>query len=57
MARDNLMRTLEALKLSLSNEFIVIELKEALLRIQETIGKRFDDQIVDRIFKDFCVGK
>jgi tRNA modification GTPase len=57
MARDNLMRTLEALKLLLSNEFIVIELKEALLRIQETIGKRFDDQIVDRIFKDFCVGK
>jgi len=32
-------------------------MKEALLKVQETIGKRFDDQIMDRVFKEFCIGK
>lgn len=39
------------------NEFLAIELKEALIAIHETLGKRFDDQIMDRVFKEFCIGK
>ncbi|MBX3040315.1 MAG: tRNA uridine-5-carboxymethylaminomethyl(34) synthesis GTPase MnmE [Bdellovibrionaceae bacterium] len=38
-------------------EFAAVDLKEALLAVQETIGKRFDDQIMDRVFKEFCIGK
>lgn len=38
-------------------EFAAVDLKEALLSIQETLGKRFDDQIMDRVFKEFCIGK
>lgn len=38
-------------------EFLALDLKEALMRIQETLGKRFDDQIMDRVFKEFCIGK
>lgn len=38
-------------------EFIAVELKEALMAVQETLGKRFDDQIMDRVFREFCIGK
>ncbi len=41
----------------LGAEFLAIELKEALIAIQETLGKRFDDQVMDRVFKEFCLGK
>jgi tRNA modification GTPase len=40
-----------------SIELQAIEMKEALLRVQETLGKRFDDQVMDRVFKEFCIGK
>jgi tRNA modification GTPase len=40
-----------------SVELQAIELKEALLRVQETLGKRFDDQVMDRVFQEFCIGK
>lgn len=39
------------------SEFVALDLKEALLGVQETLGKRFDDQIMDRVFKEFCIGK
>jgi tRNA modification GTPase len=41
----------------LGSEFLALELKEALLAVQETLGKRFDDQVMDRVFKEFCLGK
>lgn len=48
---------LELVRTSASPELTSLELKEALLKIQETLGKRFDDQIMDRVFKEFCIGK
>ncbi len=48
---------IEALENQVGPEFISIELKEALVALQETLGKRFDDQIMDRVFKEFCIGK
>jgi len=38
-------------------EFVSLELKSALMRLQDMLGKRFDDQVMDRVFKEFCVGK
>jgi len=40
-----------------SPELTALSMKEALLMVQETLGKRFDDQIMDRVFKEFCIGK
>ncbi len=40
-----------------SPEFVVFELQEALFSLQEILGKRFDDQVMDRVFKEFCLGK
>ncbi len=56
-ALENTQRTESLVKEGLGEEFIALELKEALIAIHETLGKRFDDQIMDRVFKEFCIGK
>lgn len=56
-AMQNLTQAKELLKSSFSNEFLALEMKEALLFIQQTIGIQYDDQILDRVFKEFCIGK
>lgn len=61
---ENLSLSLEHLQKAEKNlhnkmgaEFIAMDLKEAVLRIQQILGKAFDDQIMDRVFKEFCLGK
>lgn len=56
-ALKNMQQAYELVANQASPEFMSLEMKEALLRVQETIGKRFDDQIMDRVFKEFCIGK
>lgn len=57
VAEQNISKVLAQLSTGVGSEFLAFELKEALMRIQETLGKRFDDQIMDRVFKEFCIGK
>lgn len=38
-------------------EYVAFDLKEALILIQSILGKSFDDQIMDKVFKEFCIGK
>ena len=57
---QSLQRLREGLRLvgeGVSPELAAFDLKEALLGIQETLGKYFDDQVLDRVFKEFCIGK
>lgn len=56
-ALENTRRSKAVVEDGLGEEFLAIEFKEALIAIQETLGKRFDDQIMDRVFKEFCIGK
>jgi tRNA modification GTPase len=39
------------------DECLVAELEEGLLAIGEMLGERVDDDVLDRIFSDFCIGK
>lgn len=39
------------------NELVAMPLKEALVEIQSVLGIRYDEQIIDQIFKEFCLGK
>ena len=39
------------------HEFISLELRTALDGVQRILGHHYDDQILDRIFSDFCIGK
>lgn len=40
-----------------SPEFTIFELQSSVYKIQEILGKQFDDEIMDRVFKEFCLGK
>ena len=38
-------------------DLIAWELRESLIAIQEVLGKKFDDDVLDEIFRQFCIGK
>ena len=50
-------RALTLLEKSESPDLCAFEIKDAVLSIHEILGKKFDDQIMDRVFGDFCLGK
>ncbi len=56
-ASECLTRASELAEEKASPEFLALEVKEGLIRIQEVLGERFDDQILDRVFSEFCIGK
>src|SRR3990167_5025241 len=54
-ARDAIMKAEETLKEGLSKEFIAVELKEAVERFGEITGIVTTEDILDRIFSQFCI--
>lgn len=56
-ALEMLETTLAELEKNMGAEFVAMYLKESLLAIQRILGHVFDDQIMDRVFKEFCLGK
>jgi tRNA modification GTPase len=50
-------RAVESVEKDLSPELIAIELKEALDSIGEITGEIVTDDILDRVFSQFCIGK
>ncbi len=47
----------ESLAGKLSQEFITQDLKDACAYLDKLLGKSFSEDILDRIFTDFCIGK
>ncbi len=56
-AREALKRCVTTIENGLSNEFIAIDLKEALNRLGEITGETTTDDILNMIFDRFCIGK
>lgn len=61
---ENLTRALASLDLARgafeqgeSGDLVMIDLRDALSFLGETFGERLDEQILDRIFSTFCLGK
>jgi tRNA modification GTPase len=52
-----LLKATELIKVDDSPEFIAFELQDAIKAIHELLGKEFHEQVIDRIFKEFCLGK
>jgi len=42
---------------SLSLEFIAQDINEALGYLDEILGKKFSEDLLDKIFAEFCIGK
>lgn len=47
----------EGIKESVSPEFYTVDLREALNSIGDVVGETTPDDILDRIFSEFCLGK
>ncbi len=47
----------EKLQKKESLEFLAADLKKSVMAVQELLGKKFDDQVLDRVFQEFCIGK
>lgn len=57
MAAEKIANAIESLEQGFGAELTSLDLKEALMGLQAILGKYFDDQIMDRVFKEFCIGK
>ena len=56
-AGDALLSAAEALRLDLGDEVIAIDLREALDELGLVVGEVVTEEILDRIFGQFCIGK
>ncbi|MBI1977357.1 MAG: tRNA uridine-5-carboxymethylaminomethyl(34) synthesis GTPase MnmE [Candidatus Omnitrophica bacterium] len=62
--KRSLEESLEALRKSFDSftrqeslEFVVLDLKQALDRLREFVGEIYSEDLLDMIFKEFCIGK
>jgi tRNA modification GTPase len=56
-AKNLIAGVLHSLENALSFEFVAQDIKEILGYLDEILGKRFSEDLLDRIFSDFCIGK
>lgn len=56
-ARDALNRTAEAAALGLSDDLVIVELRETLEHLGHIVGAIYTDDVLDRVFSKFCIGK
>lgn len=56
-ARESLRQALEALNNGGAPEYLAMELRSALHSLGEIIGVVTNEDILDQVFRDFCIGK
>jgi tRNA modification GTPase len=56
-ARESLRKVLDSMHSGLSPEFIALDLRAALDSLGIIVGATYTEDILERIFNDFCIGK
>ena len=56
-ACQSLEAAVEALKAGTPQDLVSIDIREARSALGEITGRTVDEQIIDRIFENFCLGK
>jgi tRNA modification GTPase len=56
-ALDSLKEVLKSIDLGMSEDFVSIDLMNAYTSLGGIIGEEIDDDLADKIFKEFCMGK
>jgi tRNA modification GTPase len=56
-AQKLIAEALNSLDNKLSLEFIAQDIKDALGYFDDMLGKRFSEDLLDKIFSEFCIGK
>jgi tRNA modification GTPase len=57
LAGESLARAVSGINKNIPNELITIDIKEALDKISELAGETTPDDVLNKIFNDFCIGK
>lgn len=55
--QDALLSAIKSLQKNMSDEFVAADLRQALSSIGEIVGETVTEDILERIFSQFCVGK
>jgi tRNA modification GTPase len=55
--RISLENALDLLKKTSSYDLVALEVQTALREVFHLLGKEFDEQVLDQVFKQFCIGK
>ncbi len=56
-AKESLIGGLNALEINMPLDMASVELKDAYLKLGEITGEAYSEDILDKIFSDFCIGK
>ena len=56
-ARDSVCEALNALQTGVTYDAVTVSIEEAIGSLCELTGERVTDEVVDRVFHSFCVGK
>lgn len=56
-ARQSLQRANDGMEQRLSGEFIAVDLREALEWLGDIVGLNYTEDLLDKIFSEFCIGK
>jgi tRNA modification GTPase len=61
LAMEKALKNIQAAKESIvggmSSEFAAFDLREVLDNLDELTGKKINDEILEKIFSSFCIGK
>ncbi|MDD6328204.1 MAG: tRNA uridine-5-carboxymethylaminomethyl(34) synthesis GTPase MnmE [Lachnospiraceae bacterium] len=56
-AKDSLNKVLESIDLEMGEDFFTIDLMSAYVSLGKIIGEELEDDLVNKIFSEFCMGK
>ena len=56
-ARDSVAEAIEAMQRGITYDAVTVSIEEAIAYLCELTGERVSDEVVDRVFHSFCVGK
>lgn len=54
---QSLSASVDSLKKGMGEEFVAIDIREAIECLEEATGEKFSEDLLERIFQEFCVGK
>jgi len=56
-ARDNIVSAVEGVKMGMPLDATEIDFRNAFTQLGEITGETIEEDVLDKIFKDFCIGK
>ena len=56
-AEESLCRVMESISSAMPEDFYTIDMTDAYESLGKIIGETVEDDIVDKIFREFCMGK